>query len=59
MIWEIYVVASQYALPGKRVLAYRPDGWVQPYSSHIMKFMGFVEAPTAAMAIRKWNGGAK
>lgn len=54
MIWEIYTVANEYALPGKHVLAYRPNGWL-PYSSHMIKFMGFVEAPTANLAIQKWS----
>lgn len=55
MVWEIYTVSSEYALPGKEVLAYRPNAWVAPFSTHIMKFVGFVEAPTADMAIKKWS----
>lgn len=55
MVWEIYTVNSEYALPGKEVLAYRPNGWIAPFSDHIMKFVGFAEAPTADMAIKKWS----
>ena len=54
-VWEIYTVNSKYALPGKEVLAYRPNGWLAPFSSHIMKFVGVVEAPTEKMAIKKWG----
>lgn len=55
MVWEIYTVNSEYALPGKEVLAYRPNGWAAPFSTHIMKFVGLVEAPTENMAIKKWS----